>query len=646
MANTKITSANLDTLTTLTVDDITIDGSTISDSGDLTLDVGGDIVLDAAGGDISLKNAGNEAGKIVIGDATDPTVKITSGSDFSIDAAGDIILDADGSDINFKDAGTEFFRISITDPTAVTGAVLHVPVNDSSLTITGIDGGNSVTALTFDMSDAGKATFNGSIDVNGSEILVGSTNSRFAENNLRFTSSGAAYIDHNTAGQTIFVRTSKTSSLDTTAVKIESAGDITLDKNGTDYGLTLKSAGTRSGLVIVDESDNTIGSLLGVHSDDSYRLGTANYYHIQMDQNGNTTIGGGQSSSEILLGHTVKVTPSGYSSNPDGHAALNIGRDGAGETRAIDIYGSWATNENKSITFTHGTSSSNIVGQINCIHDGNGSSIRWGKLYHGADGTTYTMELKSISTTGSKLIINNSDCVGEAAINVRAKHNNTGAFVARSNNYTHPMGILPWSGVTYLSSGGSYSGGTWDYSQSNDTANGLALIGWNVSDGIRWYAGDTSAGGASSSWNHASNVQLFNKSGVMTASTGSDKRLKDNITNLSSSEALEKVNALQAVSFEWNEIIRGKKGNAYPEGTQYGFIAQDVKKVWADAHIISDTDFYHAENATGAMEKDDIYYGDIEGVRQEKLIPLLVESIKEQQTIIDDLKARIEKLES
>ena len=57
MANTKITSANLDTLTTLIVDDITIDGSTISDSGDLTLDVGGDIILDAAGGDIILKNA-------------------------------------------------------------------------------------------------------------------------------------------------------------------------------------------------------------------------------------------------------------------------------------------------------------------------------------------------------------------------------------------------------------------------------------------------------------------------------------------------------------------------------------------------------------------------------------------------------------
>ena len=76
-AQTNITS--LGTLTTLTVDDITIDGSTISDSGDLTLDVGGDIVLDAAGGDIILKNAGSTNGNIVLGDATNPTVKITSG---------------------------------------------------------------------------------------------------------------------------------------------------------------------------------------------------------------------------------------------------------------------------------------------------------------------------------------------------------------------------------------------------------------------------------------------------------------------------------------------------------------------------------------------------------------------------------------
>ena len=59
-AQTNITS--LGTLTTLTVDDITINASTISDSGDLTLDVGGDINIDAGGGDIVLKDDGTQFG--------------------------------------------------------------------------------------------------------------------------------------------------------------------------------------------------------------------------------------------------------------------------------------------------------------------------------------------------------------------------------------------------------------------------------------------------------------------------------------------------------------------------------------------------------------------------------------------------------
>jgi len=55
---------SLGTLTTLTVDDITINGSTISDAGDLLFDVGGDISLDAAGGDFIFLVGGSQYGKI------------------------------------------------------------------------------------------------------------------------------------------------------------------------------------------------------------------------------------------------------------------------------------------------------------------------------------------------------------------------------------------------------------------------------------------------------------------------------------------------------------------------------------------------------------------------------------------------------
>ena len=59
-AQTNITS--LGTLTTLTVDDITINGSTISDAADLTIDAEGDINLDANGADIRIKDGGTEYG--------------------------------------------------------------------------------------------------------------------------------------------------------------------------------------------------------------------------------------------------------------------------------------------------------------------------------------------------------------------------------------------------------------------------------------------------------------------------------------------------------------------------------------------------------------------------------------------------------
>ena len=117
-AQTNITS--LGTLTTLTVDDITINGSTISDSGALD---------------------------------------ITSGADFTIDSAADITLDADGGDFRFKDGGTTIATYSNV------GGDWYITANseDKDIVFQGNDGGSTVQALKLDMSERGNATFNGSV---------------------------------------------------------------------------------------------------------------------------------------------------------------------------------------------------------------------------------------------------------------------------------------------------------------------------------------------------------------------------------------------------------------------------------------------------------------------------------------------------
>ena len=76
---------------------------------------------------------------------------------------------------------------------------------------------------------SGTGSFGGNLSVTGngdfsSEVYVGSSNSIFAENVLRFKSAGAAYIDHNTTGQNINFRVGNGSALNTTALTLTSTG--------------------------------------------------------------------------------------------------------------------------------------------------------------------------------------------------------------------------------------------------------------------------------------------------------------------------------------------------------------------------------------------------------------------------------------
>jgi len=90
------------------------------------------------------------------------TLALTSG-DMLIDVAGDITLDADGADINFADGGTTFGTITNSS----SDFVIDAAVQDKDIIFKGDDGGSAVTALTLDMSAAGAATFNSTVTASG-----------------------------------------------------------------------------------------------------------------------------------------------------------------------------------------------------------------------------------------------------------------------------------------------------------------------------------------------------------------------------------------------------------------------------------------------------------------------------------------------
>ena len=95
----------------------------------------------------------------------------TSG-DMTFDMPADIILDADGGNVKLSDDGLLFTTISRD----VANTVIKVNQSDGDLVLKGNDGGSEITALTLDMSDAGKATFNSDIITSGTIRAVGNLN--------------------------------------------------------------------------------------------------------------------------------------------------------------------------------------------------------------------------------------------------------------------------------------------------------------------------------------------------------------------------------------------------------------------------------------------------------------------------------------
>ncbi len=105
-------------------------------------------------------------------------------------------------------------------------------------------------------------------------------------------------------------------------------------------------------------------------------------------------------------------------------------------------------------------------------------------------------------------------------------------------------------------------------------------------------------------------------SGDVIAFNSSDERYKDNIQPISS--PLSKVNKIGGYEFDWND-----KQDVY-EGHDIGVIAQEVQKVLPEV----------------VGEKSDGYLG----VKYEKIVPLLIESIKDLSKKTKKLEREIKRL--
>jgi hypothetical protein len=110
--------------------------------------------------------------------------------------------------------------------------------------------------------------------------------------------------------------------------------------------------------------------------------------------------------------------------------------------------------------------------------------------------------------------------------------------------------------------------------------------------------------------------------GLVRYNTTSDVRLKENIVDAPS--AIDLINSVKIRSFDWKET---------GFHVDYGVIAQELNEVVPEAVSIGEDD------EDGTIKRS-------WGVDTSVLVPALVKTVQEQQTIINDLKARVTALEA
>ena len=325
-AQTNITS--LGTLTTLTVDDITINGSTISDGGE-----------------------------------------------FTIDAEDSINLDADGA-IIIKQSGTEIGRFSNSS----NNLRIQTAVSDADLVFRGNDGGSTITALTLDMSDAGKATFNNGIVSNAGvvvdNITIDGTEIDLSSGDLTIDAAGRIDLSADDNGEIRFYD----GSLMYGQFK-EDSSNLVLQSLVSDKDLILRGNddGTEITALTLDMSDagsayfnNKVG--IGTTSP-AYGLDVRNTIYSSV----------AATTKNLTLGDSTNGTTSAISTNNENllfyhdgsNEAMRIHDNGRVSINSTNAHGRLVIHENSStiagLTVSQGSGSGNALELNNAIGDGAGN---------------------------------------------------------------------------------------------------------------------------------------------------------------------------------------------------------------------------------------------------------------------------------
>jgi hypothetical protein len=150
------------------------------------------------------------------------TLTSSGSGDVKLDSGGDIILDADNADIKLEDGGTEFGRIS----RITSDLVIKSMGNNQDIILKGVDDTATINALTLDMSAGGAATFNSTVtatDITANSLTTNVISSNGSNADISIQPSGTGDV----LLSALRVNGTTLDSSDSTKITLAEAVDIT-----------------------------------------------------------------------------------------------------------------------------------------------------------------------------------------------------------------------------------------------------------------------------------------------------------------------------------------------------------------------------------------------------------------------------------
>ena len=531
-------------------------------------------------------NAGVVVDNITI-DGTE--IDLSSGT-LTLDVASNIELDADGGQVIFMDGGTNIGRLENSS----SDFVIKSMVDDKDIIFKGEDGGSGITALTLDMSAAGAATFNSSITATGGAFTKASSGAS--------ATSGTVLTVEDDDNTELSILGGSSSVL---AINFGHSGDN--DEGIISFNTT---AGSED-MILSSSKDITLRttSTNSTAGDINFKSFNTNIMHID---GGNNRVGigttGPASALHVDQSHTgTLVTFHQTAGGSSADRGLDVETSSTGTTvqRWLNS-GSELARINGSGKLLLGTTVSPQSGPFASNTAITSSSALGVEIQQGTNGANkaaagfgIAIDNGGESTNAAALFfqVASGGSLGEAArfLSSGRLMVNTTSGVASGTPADAAIEIVASSSNNCINTQVGTAGFTAYVSTGPTTSGGNTYFFAVMVNGSGSTVGSVTVNHGSTAYN-----------------TSSDARLK-NVTG--EARGLEVINALNPVSFDW------KDGGKSDEG----LLAQEVEKVVPNAVT---------------LDHDDMYQMDYS-----KLVVHLVKGMKEQQTTIENLTARLEALE-